>query len=92
MHLLLHFFPLNLSQKPALFTPQFFGFLGKTGQFFSKLFLNSKTSCISTSFKKRISILSHIGKKLQARQFLQNRLSEKAPGSKKFFLQNFFFF
>jgi hypothetical protein len=37
------------------------------------------------SFKKRISILSHTGKKLQARKFLQNRLSEKAPGSKKLF-------
>ena len=66
------------------------GFLGKTRQFFSKLFLNSKMSCISTSFKKRISILSHIGKKLQARQFLQNHLSEKAHGSKK--LSQFFFF
>ena len=54
------------------------------------MFLNFKTSYISTSFKKRISILIHIGKKLQARQFLQNHLSKKAPGSKKFF-SNFFF-
>ena len=63
------------------------GFLGKTGQFCSKLFFNSKISCISMSFKRRIDILSHIGKKVQARQFLQNRLSEKAPESKKFFFQ-----
>ena len=36
-----------------------------------------------------ISILSHIAKKLQPRQFLQNCLSEKAPSSKKFFLSKF---
>ena len=34
---------------------------------------------------KKNSILSHIAKKLQARKISQNCLSEKAPGSKKFF-------
>ena len=39
----------------------------------------SKTySCISTSFKKEISLLSHTPKKLQGWQFSQNCLSEKA--------------
>ena len=28
-------------------------FLGKTGPFFSKLFLNSKISCLSTTYKKK---------------------------------------
>ena len=46
-------------KKPAIY-----GFLRKTGLYFPKLFLNSKTSCISTSFKKN-SILSHMAKKLQ---------------------------
>ena len=41
---------------------------------FSKTILNPKISCISTSFKKEISILSHIPKKRQARQYLQNCL------------------
>jgi hypothetical protein len=50
---------------------------------FSKLFLYSKISFISTSSKKEISILSHIAKKLQAQQFSQNCLSEKAPASYK---------
>ena len=40
---------------------------------------------ISTSFKKEISILSQIAKKLEARQFLQNCLFEKTPGTTKFF-------
>ena len=57
-------------------------FLGKTGQFFSKLFLNYKIYCISTSFKRRICILSHIGKKLQAGQFF----------TKVFFQIIFFYF
>ena len=35
---------------------------------FSKLFLNSKINFTSTSFKKEISILSHIEKKLQTRK------------------------
>ena len=43
------------------------------------------------SFKKEISILSQIAKKLQARQFFQNCISEKAPGSKKMFYQTFQF-
>ena len=62
------------------------GFLGKTGWYFPKIFLISKISCISTSFKKEIGFLSHIAKKLQAQQFSQNYLSEKAPGFKKYFL------
>ena len=33
--------------------------------FFSKLLLNSKISCISTSLKKGIGILSHVRKNLQ---------------------------
>ena len=33
-----------------------------TGWYFSKLFINSKISCISTSFVKEIRILSHISK------------------------------
>ena len=41
------------------------------GWYGPNLFLNLKISCISTSFKKEISILSHIAKMLQ---------SEKAPG------------
>ena len=40
----------------------------------TKLFFNSKISCVSTSFKKEISIFSHIAKKLQACQYLQNCL------------------
>ena len=36
---------------------------------FSKTFLNSKISFISRSFKK--NILSHLAKKLQARQYFQ---------------------
>ena len=43
----------------------------------------------SKKFEKGFLVLLHnsyhIGKKLQARQFLQNRLSEKAPGSIFFF-------
>ena len=35
------------------------------------------------SFKKEISILCHIAKKLQARQFSPNCLSEKVPVSKR---------
>ena len=46
--------------------------------------MNSNISCISTSFKKEISILSYIVKKLQARQFSPNWLSLKAPGTKSF--------
>ena len=42
--------------------------LGKNGQYFPKLFLNSIIICISTSLK------SHVTKKLQARQYLQNCL------------------
>ena len=36
--------------------------------------MNSKISCISTLFQKEISILGHIAKWLQARQYLQNCL------------------
>ena len=48
------------------------GFLGHTGWYFPKLFLNYKINCISTSFTKEISILSNITKKLQARHYLHN--------------------
>ena len=47
------------------------GFLGHTGWYFPKPFLNYKISCISTSFKKGISILSHIAKMLKAHHYLQ---------------------
>ena len=57
------------------------GFLGKTGRYFQIKIFNSKTSCISTSFKK--IFLSHVAKKLQVRHFSQNCLSKKAPGFKK---------
>ena len=61
MDLLLHFFTLNLSQKPIIiFTLQFLGFLGKTGQNIPKLSLNSKIN-----FKQN-RILSHVAKKFQA--------------------------
>ena len=43
---------------------------------FFMLFSNSKIGCISTSFEKKC-ILSHITKKFQALQFLQNCLSKK---------------
>ena len=33
--------------------------------------INSKLGCIFTSFKKEISILSHIAQKLQARHYLK---------------------
>ena len=52
---------------------------------FSKKFSNSKQQPISTLFQKEYGIVSHTAKKLQARLFLQNCLSEKAPGSKKYF-------
>ena len=39
--------------------------------------MNSKISCISTSFKKEISILNHIAKKLHARPISLNCLSKK---------------
>ena len=45
--------------------------------------MNAKISLIFTSFKKETSILSPIAKKLQARQFLPNCLSEKASESKE---------
>ena len=46
-------------------------------------------SFISTSFKKDMYSKSYdVAKKLQDRQFLQNCLSEKAPGSKKSFGKN----
>ena len=61
----------------------------KDWMIFLKLFLNSKINCISTSFKKQMSILSHIEKKFQTRQFSLNCLSKKAPGSKKFFCLKF---
>ena len=38
-----------------------FRILGNNVWYFSKLFLHSKISCISSSLKKEISILSHIG-------------------------------
>ena len=40
---------------------------------------------------KKNSILTHIAKKLQARQFLKYCLVKKATGSKKFFFHFFFF-
>ena len=43
-------------------------------------------------FKKKNSILTHIAKKLQARQFSQYCLFEKASSSKKFFFKFFYFF
>ena len=45
----------------------FKGFLGHTVKYYPKLILNSKTICVSKSFKKEISLLSHIAKKLKAR-------------------------
>ena len=53
------------------------GFLGLTGEYFPKLILNCKINFISTSLKKN-SILSHKGKKIQARQYFQNYLLQ--PG------------
>ena len=53
------------------------GFLGKAGSYFPKTFLNYKLPPISTSIKKS-NILTHIEIKLQARQFSQYCLSEKA--------------
>ena len=46
------------------------GFLGLTGWYFPKL--NSKISCLSTSFKKEISIPSNIAKKIMAREYLKH--------------------
>ena len=63
----------------------------KDWMIFSKTVLNSKISCISMLIKKEISIQSHIGKKLQARQFSQNYLSKKAPDSKNKNSSNFFY-
>jgi hypothetical protein len=45
-------------------------FLERLDHIFQKVFLNSKISCISTSFKKEINNLSHKAKKLEAWQFL----------------------
>ena len=70
--------PLKFELKLAIFTPQFLGFLGKTRQNFRKLSLNSKIS--PRHLKKKIKILTHIAKKLQARQFSQYCSSEKASG------------
>ena len=81
----------NLLSKNAPGKKKCLGFLGKTGQFLPKLISNSKINCISTSFEKRISILSHIAKKLQAHQFLKNWVCKKAPSSKKVLLIFFFF-
>ena len=50
MDLLLHFFHLKFESKTIIFTLQFFGFLGKTGQNFPKLSLNSKINFKSASF------------------------------------------
>ena len=60
------------------------GFLVKTEWYFPMLFLNSKKSCISTSFKKNI-ISSHLAKKLLAWQFSQNCLSKKHLALKSLF-------
>ena len=62
-------------------------FYERLGHIFQTRFLILQS--ISTSFQKEIGILIHIAKKLQAQQFSQNYLSEKIPGSKKFFV-NFF--
>ena len=51
MDLLLHF----LVKKMIIFTLQFLGFLGKTGQNFPKLSLNSKSGFTSTSIKNKIA-------------------------------------
>ena len=51
-------------------TKKLYWFLGKTGCYFQKLYSNSKISCIS--FKKEISILSHITKTLKASQYFKN--------------------
>ena len=51
-----------------------------------KLFLNSKISCISASFRKEISILSYIAKKLQARQYLKMSYSSQGYVEKHKFL------
>ena len=48
---------------------------------FSKTVFDSIIDCISTSFKKEIRTLSHTAQKLEARQFPQICLSEKAPSS-----------
>ena len=60
-----------------------------TGSYFPKKFLNYKLQPISRSIKK-YSILTHMAKKLQARQFLQYCLVKKASGSKKIFKKNCF--
>ena len=47
------------------------GFFRKDWLVFFKTVLNSKTNYIITLFKKEISILSYIAKKLQVHQFSQ---------------------
>ena len=49
--------------------------------------MNYKLQPISMSIEKKNSILTHIAKKLEDRQFLQYRLVKKASGSKKFFFK-----
>ena len=50
---------------------------------FSKTIFESKISCISTSFRKEIGILS--SKKVTGPAISQNCLSDKAPGSQNIF-------
>ena len=60
--------------------------------FFDKTVFDSKISCISMSIKKN-TILTHIAKKLQTRQFSKYCLSEKPLiGSKKTILVRILFF
>ena len=57
---------------------------------FSKTVFDYIISCISTSFKKEISILSHIVQKLQVRQYLQNcKICSQESVKKLDFLANF---
>ena len=51
---------------------------------FFKTVINFKISCISTSFEKEITILNHIAKQLQARQYLKIACYSKT-GVKIFF-------
>ena len=53
---------------------------------FSKPVLNSKISCISTTLKEVISNINLIAKKLQSRQYFQNRLQQLAMCKKASFL------
>ena len=62
----------RVSQKRS-----FNDFQERLGHIFQTPFFNQKLQLTSMSFQKVISILSHIAKKLQVRQFSKNCLSEK---------------